>query len=225
MPDANRSKSTGRRSASETEIPSLTKSSIRKGNTTPIVYSQSTARRKPPPIERKLECTLEELCHGCIKKIKITRNVITNGIIEQEEEILMIKIKPGWKKGTKITFEGKGDERPGYHPADLILLIDEKRHPLFEREGDDLDYGLEIPLVQALTGCTISVPLLGGERMCLSFDDVIYPGYEKVIRGQGMPTKEEGKRGDLHIKFLVEFPLELTDEQRIEASSILQDCS
>ncbi|KAF2319801.1 hypothetical protein GH714_019093 [Hevea brasiliensis] len=210
MPDANRSKSTGRRSASETEIPSLTKSSIRKGNTTPIVYSQSTARRKPPPIERKLECTLEELCHGCIKKIKITRNVITTARMEERN---------------KITFEGKGDERPGYHPADLILLIDEKRHPLFEREGDDLDYGLEIPLVQALTGCTISVPLLGGERMCLSFDDVIYPGYEKVIRGQGMPTKEEGKRGDLHIKFLVEFPLELTDEQRIEASSILQDCS
>lgn len=47
----------------------------RKGSN-PIIYSQSTVRRKPPPIERKLECTLEELCHGSVKKIKITRDVI-----------------------------------------------------------------------------------------------------------------------------------------------------
>ncbi|EEF32845.1 heat shock protein binding protein, putative [Ricinus communis] len=196
-----------------------------KGNTTPIVYSQSTAWRIPSPIERKLACTLEELCHGCVKKIKITRDIISNGIIKQVEEILKIKVKPGWKKGTKITFEGKGDERPGYLPADIIFLIDEKRHPLFTREGDDLEYGLEIPLVQALTGCSISVPLLGGEKMRLSFDEIIFPRFEKVIPGQGMPTKREGHRGDLRIKFFVEFPLQLSDEQRSEASRILQDCS
>ena len=33
-------------------------------------------RRKPPPEERKLECTLEELCRGCIKEIKFTREVV-----------------------------------------------------------------------------------------------------------------------------------------------------
>ncbi|XP_015581096.1 chaperone protein DnaJ 1 [Ricinus communis] len=223
--DSSRSKSTCRRSASETEIPSLTRSLTKKGNTTPIVYSQSTAWRIPSPIERKLACTLEELCHGCVKKIKITRDIISNGIIKQVEEILKIKVKPGWKKGTKITFEGKGDERPGYLPADIIFLIDEKRHPLFTREGDDLEYGLEIPLVQALTGCSISVPLLGGEKMRLSFDEIIFPRFEKVIPGQGMPTKREGHRGDLRIKFFVEFPLQLSDEQRSEASRILQDCS
>lgn len=45
----------------------------------PIIYSQSrAARRKPPPIEKRLECTLEELCHGCGKKIKITRDAISD---------------------------------------------------------------------------------------------------------------------------------------------------
>lgn len=147
-------------------------------------------------------------------------------IIIQEEEILKIKVKPGWKKGTKVTFEGKGDEKPGYLPADIIFLIDEKIHPLFTREGDDLEIGIEIPLVKALTGCSVPVPLLGGEKMTLSFDDIIYPGYEKVIRGQGMPnSKERGRRGDLRIKFLVEFPSELSDEQRAQAVRILQDCT
>lgn len=33
-------------------------------------------RTKPPPVERKLECTLEELCRGCKKEIKFVRNAI-----------------------------------------------------------------------------------------------------------------------------------------------------
>ena len=135
-------------------------------------------------------------------------------------------MKPGWRKGTKITFEGVGDEKPGYLPADIVFLIDEKKHPLFRREGIDLEIGVEIPLVDALTGCFISIPLLGGENMGLSFEnDVIYPGYEKVIKGQGMPDpKNNGIRGDLLVRFLIEFPRELSEERRKEAASILQDC-
>ncbi|XP_073128423.1 uncharacterized protein [Henckelia pumila] len=204
----------------------LSKATSRR-STTPIFFSQSAVRRKPQPIEKKLECTLEELCVGSVKKIKITRDVISNtGFLAEEEEILMIRVKPGWRKGTKITFEGKGDERPGTLPADIIFVIDEKRHPLFKREGDDLELGVEVPLVQALTGSTIPVPLLGGGHMTLSIDDIIYPGYEKTIPGQGMPkSKEEGMRGDLRLKFLVEFPEELNDEQRAEVVSILEGCS
>ncbi|KAL2477540.1 DNAJ heat shock family protein [Forsythia ovata] len=59
------------------EVNSLSKMASRR-TTMPIIFSQSTARRKPQPIEKKLECTLEELCHGCVKKIKITREVISN---------------------------------------------------------------------------------------------------------------------------------------------------
>ncbi|XP_012839762.1 PREDICTED: dnaJ homolog subfamily B member 13-like [Erythranthe guttata] len=241
--------------------------------TTPIFFSQSAARRKPPPVERKLECTLEDLCFGCVKKIDITRDAIscsgyeiyiykwsfsminkqlnisddvvihfnkcavtfpfvlidTRRLIVQEEDTLMIKVKPGWKNGTKIVFEGKGDERPGSLPADIIFAVDEKIHPLFERKEDDLEVGVEVPLVQALTGCTISVPLLGGEELEICIDEIIYPGYEKIILGQGMPkNKEEGLmvRGDLRLKFMVEFPEELTDCQRDEVVSILRDqCS
>ncbi|GER26745.1 DnaJ homolog subfamily B member [Striga asiatica] len=195
-------------------------------STTPIFFSHSVVRRKPPPIEKKLQCSLEELCHGCVKKIKITRDTISgSGLIIKEEEILMMKVKAGWKKGTKITFEGKGDERPGTLPADIIFCIDEKRHPLFKREGDNLELGVEIPLVQALTGCTVPVPLLGGGQINLSIDEVIYPGYEKTIPGQGMTISKQGKRGDLRLKFLVEFPTVLSDDQRSKVVSILEECS
>ncbi|XP_028753281.1 dnaJ homolog subfamily B member 13-like [Neltuma alba] len=226
---------------SEPQTPKLSASPLKEGgsaslsrstsgrSTTSIIYSQSIVRRKPPPVEMKLECTLEDLCFGSVKKIKITKDVIRHpGIIVQEEEILKIEVKPGWRKGTKITFEGKGDEKPGYLPADVVFLIDEKDHPFFTRDGDNLEVTIDIPLVSALTGCSIQVPLIGGETMTMSFEDtVIYPGYQKVIEGKGMPNpkQEDGKRGDLHIKFIINFPRELSDEQKEEAVTYLKDCS
>ncbi|CAI0393150.1 unnamed protein product [Linum tenue] len=214
-------------------------------STTPIMFSNSTGRKvKPPPVQQNLECTLEELFYGCTKTVKVTRDVLTDrGQIVQEDETLSIQVKPGWRRGTTITFEGTttattaGTTEPppppprrrpvGSEPADVTFVIVEKRHPLFRRVGDDLEIAIGIPLVQALTGCDISIPLLGdsGEVMNLTIDDVIYPGYEKVIDGQGMPRfKEEGTtRGLLRVLFLVEFPAELTEEQKAEIVSILEE--
>lgn len=145
-------------------------------------------------------------------------------LIVQEEEFVTIKVKPGWKKGTKITFEGMGNEKPGSNPADIIFVIAEKRHQLFRREGDDLEFAIRIPLVKALTGCNLSIPLLGGEKMSLRVDDVIYPGFEKIVPDQGMSiTNHRGRRGNLKLTFLVDFPTQLTDEQRLDVLSILQD--
>ncbi|KAJ4837755.1 hypothetical protein Tsubulata_024407 [Turnera subulata] len=207
--------------------PSLSRSSSRMAGSTPIMFSNSTGQKvKPPAIRKDLNCTLEELCYGCMKKVKVTRDVLTEtGQIIKEEEILTIKVKPGWKSGTKITFEGMGNERPGTSPADVTFVIGETKHPLFRREGDDLEIGIEIPLVKALTGCEISIPLLGGEETRLSIDDdIIHHGYEKIIPGQGMPiSKHQGKRGDLKVVFLVDFPTHLTPQQRSDIVNILED--
>ncbi|GMH06743.1 hypothetical protein Nepgr_008583 [Nepenthes gracilis] len=206
---------------------SLSRNTSRQG-TTPIVFSRFDGPEKPSqPVEKKLECTLEELCFGTVKKIKITRDVINDmGIIVKEEEILKINVKPGWKKGTKIVFDGKGDEKPGYLPGDIIFSIEEKSHPVFKRVGDDLLLGVEVPLIKALTGCTISVPLLGAQKMTLKIDDIIYPEFEKVIAGQGMPKSKGGGgiRGDLRLKFLVVFPKELSDKQLSGICSVLDGC-
>ncbi|KAL3840026.1 hypothetical protein ACJIZ3_024617 [Penstemon smallii] len=202
---------------------SFSRSASRKGST-PIMYSNSHGIMKPPPMEQQLNCTLEELCFGCVKKITITRDTITeDGQIIEEDEVLTIKVKPGWTKGTKITFEGMGNELPGTDPADVILIVAEEKHPLFRREGDDLELGVEIPLVEALTGCTLSVPLLGEQATSLTIDAIIYPGYVYIIAGKGMPKQyEPGTRGNLKITFLVKFPEDLVEEQRSDVVNILQ---
>ncbi|KAK8622275.1 hypothetical protein V6N13_117198 [Hibiscus sabdariffa] len=221
----NLSRSGSQKGTSETEKPRLSRSTSRRSST-PLVFSQSIARRKPQPIEKALECTLEELCFSAVKRIDYVKDVISEeGIIVTQEDTLTINIKPGWTNGTKVTFEGRGDEKPGYLPADIVFSIQEQRHHLFKRTGNDLEIVVEIPLLKALTGCHLAVPLLGGETMSIYVNDIIYPGYEKVIQGQGMPDAKGGNRGDLRITFCIKFPTSLTDEQRSEASSILEACS
>ncbi|KAI7728854.1 hypothetical protein M8C21_026445 [Ambrosia artemisiifolia] len=199
--------------------------SFSKRTNSTIIYSNANGLQKPPDMVKRLECTLEELCFGCIKRVNIRRDVLTSeGQIIQEEEALTIKVKPGWKKGTKITFEGMGNETPGACAADITFVIDEIPHPVFKRNVDDLEVTIELPLVDALTGCTLTVPSLGAQESCLTIDDIITPGYIKTIPGQGMPLpKEEETRGNLNIKFLVQFPQHLTEEQRSECFNILQD--
>lgn len=105
----------------------------------------------------------------------------------------------------------------------MIYYICEKTHELFKREGDDLEVTLEIPLLKALTGTEISVPLLGGYHMDVTIEEIIHPGYEKIIQGQGMPiSKQPQNRGNLRVTFLVEFPTWLSPDQRYEIVRVLQ---
>jgi len=185
--------------------------------------TSSNQARKPPPVETKLLCTLEELYAGSTRKMKISRNVVKpNGQIGTESEILTIDIKPGWKKGTKITFPDKGNENPNQLPADLVFVIDEKPHDLYTREGNDLLVHRKIALVDALAGTTVNLKTLDGRDLVIKLTDVVTPGYELVIAKEGMPiVKENGRRGNLRIKFDVDFPKRLSSEQRHNIRKVL----
>ena len=102
--------------------------------------------KKADPIEQSLRLTLEEMYYGCSKNLKLTRTVMRGDVEQRVSETLTIDVKPGWKKGTKITFPEKGDEAPGVIAADIVFVIDEKRHPKFERDGNDLVKTVKVDL-------------------------------------------------------------------------------
>ncbi|KAH7306523.1 hypothetical protein KP509_22G016700 [Ceratopteris richardii] len=172
--------------------------------------------KKAAPVESKLQCTLEELYCGSTRKMKISRNVMdASGKSMPVDEILTINVKPGWKKGTKITFAEKGNEQLNMAPADLVFVVDEKPHDVYKRDGNDLVVTHKISLAEALIGTTISLTTLDGRSLTIPVNEVISPGYEKVVAREGMPIpKEPGKKGNLRIKFDIKFPSRLTSEQK-----------
>lgn len=139
-----------------------------------------------------------------------------------ETEILTINVKPGWKKGTKITFPEKGNEQVNQLPADLVFVIDEKPHEVYKRDGNDLIVSHKVSLVEALAGTTVNLTTLDGRSLTIQVTDIVSPGYELVIAKEGMPiAKEPGKKGNLRIKFEVKFPARLTADQRAGIKRIL----
>lgn len=183
---------------------------------------EAPARKKADPIEQVLRLTLEEMYYGVQKNLKLTRTVIRGGAEQRVSETLTIDVKPGWKKGTKITFPEKGDESPGVIAADIIFVVDEKKHPQFERDGNDLITTKVVDLHEALLGTSVFITTLNGKSINVEIPEIVSPKYVKVLVGEGMPlSKSPNSKGDMKIKFDIRFPKELTGEQKAQLKSIL----
>ena len=182
----------------------------------PFANSQMQPK-KDPPIERELPLSLEELFHGCIKKMKISRKVLNNDMhtTSVKDKILTINVKQGWREGTKITFPEDGDQGPNVIPADIVFIVKDKPHTRFKRSGNDLVHVAHIPLSMALTGGTITVPTIDERVLQIPINEIICPSSKKVIQGEGMPSSQDPTcRGDLIVEFFIQFPPSLTPHQK-----------
>ncbi|KAK1169479.1 hypothetical protein AOXY_G8269 [Acipenser oxyrinchus oxyrinchus] len=174
-------------------------------------------KRSDPPIERDLYLSLEDLFYGCTKKIKISRRVMnedghTSSI---RDKILTIDVKPGWKQGTKITFQKEGDQGPNNIPADIVFVVKEKQHPRFVRHQNDLIYTSHIDLGKALIGFSVEVETLDGRLLNIPINYIVHPRYNKVVPGEGMPlSMDPTQKGDLIIQFEIHFPEKLSPERK-----------
>ncbi len=208
---------------------------------------QQEAPPAPAEITRPLALTLEELYKGGTKRLKITRHR-QNGT--EEEKILEIAYKAGWKKGTKIKFAGAGHEDEYGQGQTIVFVVEEKPHARVKREEDDEIVSVDIPLLEALTGSTtptkqveqldgrkISVPVPKGVSSWrlkalrdqsaddeLSSSQVIRPNQETRIPGEGFPiTKASStkKVGDMVVRWNVVFPERITPAQAEGLKKIL----
>ncbi|XP_020583835.1 dnaJ homolog subfamily B member 1-like [Phalaenopsis equestris] len=180
--------------------------------------------QKAPGIERKLECSLEELYTGSTRKINLSRKVITShGESVTRSETVVIDVKPGWKKGTKITFPKMGDEEVNMIPGDMVFEIDENPHAVYTRVGNDLVVQQKLSLADAIGGTTFKLHTLDDRELTVQLANIVSPGYELLIANEGMPiAREPGSKGHLRIKFDVIFPSTLTEEQRSGIRNILE---
>lgn len=133
---------------------------------------------------------------------------------EEETIELSVDIQPGMQHGEQIRFEEIADELVGHRAGDLIFTIEQIPHPFFVRDGDDLRTRLDISLKDSLLGFSRSFEHLDGHKVDVIKRDVTFCSEVFTIKGEGMPRKGGGGRGDLHITLEIEFPKQFTSAQR-----------
>eukprot|EP00478_Filoreta_tenera_P000398 GABV01000398.1.p1 GENE.GABV01000398.1~~GABV01000398.1.p1 ORF type:complete len:434 (-),score=186.93 GABV01000398.1:47-1348(-) len=126
----------------------------------------------------------------------------------KKSETLEVIIDKGMKDGERIVFSGQADEAPDMLPGDVVVILQQKEHDLFHREGPDLIMEKKISLVEALCGTELFIKQLDDRVLKVDTKgETIQPNSLKVIEGEGMPQhRNPYNRGDLIIKFEVVFP-------------------
>jgi DnaJ-class molecular chaperone len=168
---------------------------------------------KPPLVSYALTLSLEELHAGCAKKLKVTRR--RAGALETK--LLSVAVKPGWKAGTKVTYQGEGDDAgPGTTAGDIQLMIAQKPHARFERVGDDLIAHTRVTLKDVISGREVEIPHLVEPPLRAKLSEVELDHGRHCIRfaGRGMPNTKLGKPGDAILVVHIAIPKRLTAEQR-----------
>jgi molecular chaperone DnaJ len=135
-----------------------------------------------------------------------------NGVL-RDEEIISLNIPAGVAEGMQLSLSGKGNAGArGGIPGDLIVLVEEEKHPELERDGNNLIHNLFISFPQAALGAQVEVPTIDGKaRMKIT------PGTQsgKVLRlkGKGLPSVNSYGTGDLLVNINVWTPKNLSKEE------------
>lgn len=137
-------------------------------------------------------------------------------------ETVLINVPAGIPSGYTVGIPGKGNIVPGSggRRGTLHVEISVEEHPLFRREGDaDLVMEHCVPLKDALCGFTFDVVHLNGRTYKFNCKPCSITGSmneTKVLPGLGY---SDG--GALKIRFSIELPASLTEEQVTALAAIL----
>ncbi|MDR2791421.1 MAG: molecular chaperone DnaJ [Tannerellaceae bacterium] len=139
--------------------------------------------------------------------------------IVRDEEVITINIPAGVAEGMQLSMRGKGNAaRRGGRNGDLLILIEEERHPeLLRGDDNDLIYNLILTFPEAALGTTVEVPTVDS-KVKVKIDPGTQPGKLLRLRGKGLPSVNRYGTGDLLVNVSVYVPEKLSsdDKKRLE---------
>jgi DnaJ-class molecular chaperone len=194
---------------------------------------QAMGNRRGQDIETPVDVSLEEAYHGTIRTVNLQSSEpcktcggsgeVAGAICHACEGMgtvtrprrLEVRIPAGVKTGSRVRVAGEG--RPGMgrgSAGDLYLVVTVLPHNRFERKGDDLVTEVDVPLLDAVLGGEVTVPLVEG-RVALRIPELTQNGRQIRLAGKGMPVLGSAdKRGDLFVRPRVQLPEKLSAEER-----------
>ena len=131
-----------------------------------------------------------------------------------ESRTLDVDVPAGIHDGQRIRVSGEGHAGAlGGRAGDVYVLVHVKPDARFVREGNDIYSQVDLTIVQAALGATMTIETLEGETE-LELPAGVQPGEVRVLRGKGMPVLQGFGRGDHRVLVNVSVPRRVSEEQR-----------
>lgn len=163
-------------------------------------------------------------CNGEGKTIQEKCSFCNGTGVEHREQTVSFNIPAGVADGMTLTLKGKGNApMHGGVNGDLLIVIEEIKHPELIRDGNDVIYNLMLDFPTAALGGSVEVPTITG-RARLKIAPGTQPGKILRLRGKGLPSTDGYNTGDELINIMVYVPENLDSEEK-EAIEKLRDKS
>ncbi|CDW82025.1 chaperone protein [Stylonychia lemnae] len=133
-----------------------------------------------------------------------------------------VELPPGVNDGQKLKVMGIGHASDVFQgsPGDLLLHIKVKEHTIFKRENQNIISDVALNLSQAILGCKLTIETLEG-KINIEVNPGVINGQEMILKNLGIqpfhpPDNYDinSLRGDHIIRFRVQLPSKLTEEQK-----------
>jgi len=121
-------------------------------------------------------------------------------------ETVEVRIPPGARNGSRLRVPGKGNAGTmGAPPGDLYITTKVEEHPLFHREGDNIEIKVDIQVWEAALGAKIEVPTIDG-RTLLKIPQGTTNGQKFRLREKGVLNSRTNQRGDQIVEVAIIAP-------------------
>jgi DnaJ family protein A protein 2 len=154
---------------------------------------------------------VQSTCGGCKGSGKVVNNnnkcneCGTNGYTLKDMSV-DVPLKNGLSNGHQIQLQNLGHNLKS-GKTDVIIVIKERKHDRFKRNGCNLIMDIELKLFQALFGFDKIIKHLDGRELYISHTGITEYNTKRKIFGEGMSDMKFKTKGDLIINFTFKLPL------------------
>jgi len=161
--------------------------------------------------------TIGRTCNICSGLGQVVRNPCQDcagtGLTAVKSKI-KVKIPAGIDHGQRLKLRGEGEGGTGGGPSgDLYVQIMIEKHAFFERDETEIHCRFPVSFASAALGSEIEVPTLDGPAK-LKVPAGTQSGKVFRLKNKGVPSLNDGRRGDQHVEVVVEIPKKLSVERR-----------